>query len=211
MFYKGNIEQIKKVIVSDPSYKEGVWCRYESNKFDPRAHWRVQMAVNEVSGNGVDFAMLLTSNALIGKGCVLNKDGCSFSHPERLDMKETDIGMDTACIALGVNDVADEIKASINEWQPDCALKTLTDGIFGDVVEGSYKGFVFLLYIGGYLDKDTGYSVKDIVQYLSSSFKIKNLELVKDEQGIEDKIAEAEGKKDPSGKGGKEKGNDLEI
>lgn len=218
MFYKGQIEQINKVVVSDPSYKEGVWCRYESDRVDSGGPWRVQMAINEVTDNvdgydikGIDFAMLLSSSLIFAKTCNLAKDGSSFSHPKPLEMKETEIGMDTACIALGINDVADEIKASIDEWQPNCALKTLTDGMFGNVIEGSHEGVGYLLYISGYLDEDTGYSVEDIVQYLTSAFKIKELELVKDEPAIDEKIANAENQKQSSAKTAVEKDNDLSI
>lgn len=198
MFYKGQIEKINKVVVSDPSYKEGVWCRYESDKVDNSGPWRVQMVVNEYADNvdgyeikGIDFSLLLSSSLIFAKTCNLSKDGSSFSHPKPLEMKETEIGMDTACIALGINEVADEIKASIDKWQPDCALKTLTDGMFGNVIEGSHEGVGYLLYISGYLDEDTGYSVEDIVQYLTSAFKIKDLQLVKDEPSIDEKIADA--------------------
>lgn len=216
MFYKGKIDQINKVVVSDPSYKEGVWCRYESDAVDSNGPWRVQLAVNEVTDNvegyefkGIDFAVLLSSSLIFEKTCNLTKDGSSFSHPKPLEMKETEIGMDTACIALGINDIADEIKASIDEWQPDCALKTLTDGMFGNVYEGSHEGIVYLLYISGYIDEDAGYSVEDIVEYLSSAFKIKELELVKDEPELKDIITEAESLKESSGKGGSEKDNDA--
>lgn len=207
MFYKGQIEKINKVVVSDPSYKEGVWCRYESDKVDSSGPWRVQMVVNEYADNvdgydikGIDFSLLLSSSLIFAKTCNLAKDGSSFSHPKPLEMKETEIGMDTACIALGINDVADEIKASIDEWQPSCALKTLTDGMFGNVIEGSHEGVTYLLYVSGYFDEDTGYTVDDIVQYLSSVFKIKELELVKDEPAIDEKITEAENLKEPSSK-----------
>jgi len=206
MFYKGQIEKVNKVVVSDPSYQEGVWCRYESDKIDSGGPWRVQMAVNEVTDNtygietkGVEFALLLSSNLLSEKACELNKeDGSSYLVPmalhKMLHMKETEIGMDTACVALGVNEVADEIKASRDEWQPGCALKTITDGMFGNVQEGSLNGSACLLYISGYLDEDAGYSAQDIVNYLSTNFKIKDLELVKDKPALEDEIKKAKGK-----------------
>lgn len=195
MFYKGEIEQLNEVVVSDPSYKDGVWCRYESDKVDSGGPWRVQMAINDVTDNcdgfeikGVDFALLLSSSLIFEKTCQLNKDGQGFSCPQMLEMKKTEIGMDTACVALGINEVADEIKASIDEWQPACAFKTSTDGFFGEVYEGSHEGKAYLLYITGYLDEDTGYSVEDVVSYLSENFQIKNLELVKDELGLDEKI-----------------------
>lgn len=195
MFYKGQIEQINKVVVSDPSYKEDVWCRYESQNF-ASGPWNVQLSVNDITDSingfelkGVRFNILLH----IGdkNRCELHMDGSGFSLPADLEAKEYEIGMDTACVALGINDVADEIKASREEWKPGCGLNTLTDGFFGDVYEGSYNGKIHLLCVSGYLDEDTGYSVDDIVNYLSSNFKIENLELVKDKLALEDEIAKA--------------------
>lgn len=207
MFYKGEIEQINKVVISDPSYSKNVWCRYESNTIDNGGPWRVQLAVNDVSDivdgyeiKGVDFSLLLSSNLIFEKACELNRDGRGFAHPKMLEMKETEIGMDTACVALGVNDVADEIIASRDEWQPDCALRTLTDGMFGTVYEGSHEGVVYFLCIGGFFDEDTGHTVEDVVQYLTSAFKIKSLELVKDEPCIEEKIADAKAQTEESTK-----------
>lgn len=198
MFYKGEIEQVNKVVVSDPSYNKGVWCRYESNAIDSSGPWRVQLAVNEVVDRvddyefrGVDFSLLLSSGLIFPKACNLHKDGNGFSYPKPLEIKEVEIGMDTACIALGINDVADEIIASREDWQPSCALKTLTDGMFGNVYEGSNEGIVYMLNVTGYLDEDAGYSVEDIVRYLTSAFKIQKLELEKDEPAIDEKIADA--------------------
>lgn len=223
MFYNGQIEKINKVVVSDPSYKEGVWCRYESNQIDSGGPWRVQMAINEVSDHvdgfdikGVEFALLLSSSLLSKKPCELSKEGSSYLVPmtlhKMLKMKETEVGMDTACVALGVNEVADEIKASRDEWQPDCALKTLTDGMFGNVQEGSVNGSICLLYISGYLDEDTGYSVQDIVNYLSTNFKIKDLELVKEKPALEDEITKAKSKENiDKVKNEAQKDADLEL
>lgn len=200
MFYKGQIEQIDRVVVSDPSYAADVWCRYEGQNFASGGPWKVQLAINDVSENvdgfdikGVDFSMLLyTGNE---KLCVLKPDGTGFSHPSFVKMKEFEIGMDTACVALGINGVADEIKASRGEWKPGCSLNTMTDGLFGNVYEGSCYGKTHLLYVSGYLDEDTGYSLKDIVDYLVSNFEIKKLELVKEEPAIDAKISSAEQKK----------------
>ena len=40
---------------------------------------------------------------------------------------------------MGINEAADEIKDSIDDWQPECSLETLTDGEFGYVKEGKKK------------------------------------------------------------------------
>ena len=218
LFYKGSIEKINKVVVSDPSYKEGVWCRYESDKMESSGSWKVQLAINDVLENvdgfdirGVDFTLLLSSNLVHEKNCELSEDGQSFSHPKMLKIKEIEIGMDTACVALGINEFADEIKASIDEWKPGCALNTMTDGLFGSVCEGSCSGKTHLLYISGYLDEDTGYSKEDIVNYLVTAFEIEDLELIKDNISLDEKVAEAKEKALTAPFDTGEKAKDFEI
>ena len=208
MFYKGRIDEIKRVVVSDPSYGKDVWCRYECTKLAWGKPWNVQLAVNEVvtpyedfTCKGVGFGLLLVSGSVLQEACRLEPDGSSFSYPSKLiSLKETEIGMDTACVALGINSVADEISASKGSWQPPCALRTLTDGMFGVVYEGTNYGYTHLIYVDGYLDEDTGYSVEDIVRYLTAAFEIKDLQLVQEKQGLDAQIAEA-GKQveEPSG------------
>ena len=218
MFYKGNIEKINKVVVSDPSYKQDVWYRYESDKMDSSGAWRVQLAVNDVSEKvdgfdikGIDFSLLLSSGVVKEKSCELKKDGSGFTHPKLLNIKEFEIGVDHACVALGINEAADEIKASIGEWKPSCALNTMTDGLFGNVYEGSCYGKTHLLYISGFLDEDTGYSKDNLVNYLVHTFEIKDLELIKDAFSLDEKVAEAKEtvSKTPNKKN--DKVNDLEI
>lgn len=198
MFYNGKIDKINKLVVSDPSYGAAVSCRYECNNAASGKPWNVQLAIANTESayegftcRGVEFGMLLTSGSLPSGHGILSADGASFSCPERLSIKEYEIGMDTACVALGINACADEINASCGAWQPPCALKTLTDGLFGSVFEGTYSGATHLVYISGYLDEDTGYSVDDIVKYLSSTFEFKDLQIVKEKASLDDRIGEA--------------------
>lgn len=198
MFYKGKIDEVRKVVVSDPSYGKDVDCRYECTNPATGKPWSVQLAVNEVitpyedfTCKGVGFGLLLVSGSVPQGACRLEADGSSFSYPKLISLKETEIGMDTACVALGINSVADEISASAGAWQPPCALRTLTDGMFGTVYEGSCYGKTHLIYVDGYLDEDAGYSIEDIVRYLTSTFEIKDLQLVQEKVSLDDKITEA--------------------
>ena len=63
-----------------------------------------------------------------------------------------------------------------DDWQPECSLNTLTDGIFGTVKEGKAKDNVVFIWLSGYLDEDTGYSIEDIVDYLQYQLNITELE-----------------------------------
>lgn len=197
MLYKGRIDNLQKLVVSDPSYGEDVWCRYESTNFPPGKKWAAQLQVNEYNRkldgftlSGVEFSLMLCTAAL-EKNCRFSDD-MGFICPMALDVGEpTEIGMDTACVALGINARADLIKAEQGSWQPDCALKTLTDGFFGDVFEGKYEGLVWLVVVSGALDDDTGYTVQDVVDYLRDAFEIKDLELVQEKAAVNERIAEA--------------------
>ena len=98
-----------------------------------------------------------------------------------IDAKNYEIGMDSACIAFGINDVAQKIIESKDIWQPDCALRTLTDGMFGNVIEGTNDNELQFICIDGYFDDDTGFTESDILNYIVNNFKILELkELGKD-------------------------------
>jgi len=106
--------------------------------------------------------------------CELKNEG-SFSYLSENKITETDIGIDTACVALGINKFAKEINNSTEDWQPDCSLRTLSDGIFGSVKEGKVGEDINFIWISGYLDSDTGYSFEDIIDYLERQLNITEL------------------------------------
>lgn len=181
MNYKGKIKNINHIVISDPSYEEGVWCRYERKNLNEK-NWFVDLEINDVSEeyeglttSGTEFRMLLQPNR---NNCEMVNDGIKYLKGINID--KFDIGMDTACIALGINEYAREIVNSHDEWQPECAMKTLTDGIFGEVMEGEKNDKLSFIFITGYLDKDTGYSKEDILDYISDQFQIEDLEKEKD-------------------------------
>ena len=201
MEFKGICESLDRIVVSDPSYGDDIYCRYERNDIHGKG-WKVQGFVNDYSNNidgydvcGVEFIIGLSAP---DEHLNLHEDG-SFAHYERNSVREFTIGMDTACVGLGVNEMADEIKARRDEWQPDCCLKTLSDGLFGSVHEGSFEGQVRFLVLSGYLDEDTGYSKDDILNYLVSSMNI----VLDKALGIDEVLSEAKNK---SGSGNVNKG-----
>lgn len=55
------------------------------------------------------------------------------------------------------------------------SLNTLTDGIFGYVKEGTKDNTIDFIWISGYLDEDTGYSINEILDYICTQFEVKNL------------------------------------
>lgn len=177
MRYKGKIEKLDQIIVSDPIYGKDVDCRYERTNINGH-NWNVNIEINDFSEkidniqlNGIEFFILLNNP---NKPTYLNEDG-SFRYQPDNKIKEIMIGMDTACIALGINNYANDIRDSKGDWQPDNSLNTLTDGIFGYVKEGTKDNTIDFIWILGYLDEDTGYSINEILDYICTQFEVKNL------------------------------------
>lgn len=141
-----------------------------------------------ITVNGIEFFVGLV---VPGEHLELHEDG-SFAYYAGNKIKEFVIGMDTACVGLGINNVADEILAARDEWQPGCCLNTLTDGQFGNVFEGSFDNEVKFIVLSGFLDEDTGYSKEDILNYLVSGL---NIELVRN-LGIDEVLSNAKDKSD---------------
>lgn len=177
MKFGGKIKEINQIIVSDPSYKKGEYGRYEKTNINAK-NMDVSIQIHDYSQkidnlqiNGIEFFVLISNP---DAPCRLMEDG-SFTHYEKDKIFETDIGIDTACVAFGINKFADDIRAAQNEWQPPLALKTLSDGIFGDVKEGTEDGNINFIYISGFLDEDTDYSINDVVDYISKYLDVKDL------------------------------------
>lgn len=132
MKYKGKIEKINHIVISDPTYDRGTWCRYEKVGLKEK-DWVIDINTEtierEIYGHNYsenEFSILLKKDNEI----------CSFednklNYKKGIYLKKCEIGMDTACIALGINKNANEIIESKDEWQPDCAIRTGSDGIFG--------------------------------------------------------------------------------
>lgn len=91
-------------------------------------------------------------------------------------LKQYDIGVDTACFAMGINDYAKEIEEMRDEWQPECSIRTGTDGTMGSVIEGIRDNKLrFLLIISG-VNKDFC-SRNELFDYIKERFDIKKLKM----------------------------------
>ena len=180
MLYKGIIKELKKLVVSDPNYKKDVWCRYENNNLHLK-NCNVLLEVERYKGNedgyvfeGIDIRVIIFDSKI---NCELIEG--AFTSSEEVTLKEYTIGMDSACVAIGANDIAELICSQVDEWQPCTCLRTLTDGLFGTVYEGKTpRDRTDCIYFDGFLDADTGYSVDDIVKYLEHNLLIKDLKEV---------------------------------
>ncbi len=182
MRYKGKIDYINHIVVSDPTYNKDVWCRYENNDLDEQ-NWIVNLSIDLVKEKVADyiiksyyFELLLKKNE---HDCELINDG-KVRYSKRNKINQYDIGIDTACISLGINEYANEIINSKEEYQPDCSLNTGTDGIFGSVLEGTKKNKINFILISGCFDESM-IEENELLVYLERQFKIKDLKVVKDD------------------------------
>lgn len=176
MKFKGKIEDINHIVVSDPSYKKDVWCRYEKENLNEK-NWIVDLDICPVEDKienyyikGIEFSLLIQKDK---EDCEFDDEG-NFSYLNDIEMKDYKIAMDTACIALGINNNAREIIDSKEEWQPSCAIRTGTDGMFGEVSEGIRDGKLCFLLITGYFEEEF-INENELFEYLKEQFEIKDL------------------------------------
>lgn len=178
---KGKIDNINHIVISDPIYDENVWCRYEKNNLKEK-DWIVNLDIcstetktDDYNIKGVEFLLLIKKNEY---DCEIDEDG-NLSYLKDIELKDYTIGMDSACVALGLNDNAKEIINSKDEWQPLCAIRTGTDGTFGDVSEGIKDGKLCFLFVTGYIDEEF-INQNELFDYLVNQFQIK--ELIKEDK-----------------------------
>lgn len=176
MKYKGKINNLNHIVVSDPCYENGVWCRYEKNNLKEK-DWLVNLdilptetKIDDYCIRGNEFFLLIQKDE---KDCSLD-DNRTLSYAKNIELEDYTIGMDSACIALGINEKAKKIIDSHDEWQPLCAIKTGVDGTFGEVSEGIRDGKLCFLLINGYFEEDF-IDQKDLLKYLTSQFEISDL------------------------------------
>lgn len=187
MRYKGLIKDLNHIVISDPFYENGVLCRYEKNNLNEK-DWNVDLQIYLVKAAfeehdiwGTEFYLLLQKDK---RDCQI--DLGTIRYLSNIEVKNYTIGMDTACVALGINKDAKKIIDSREKWQPDCAIKTGTDGTFGEVTEGIKGGKICFLLVTGYVEEEFC-DENEMLKYLVNHFEIKGLSEFIDKNKIEDK------------------------
>ena len=66
-------------------------------------------------------------------------------------------------------------------------MNTLSDGLFGEVKEGNEDNEIDFIFISGFLDEDTQYSIDDVLEYITTHLEVKDL--YKEINGIKVPIA----------------------
>ena len=112
MLYKGKIKELNQIIISDPSYDTDVDCRYENKSINGK-NFDVDIEIHDyvekyhdLQVDGIEFFVLIHKPEM---KCNLDKDG-NYSHYKNDNVIEKTIGIDTACIAFGINKYADRNK-----------------------------------------------------------------------------------------------------
>ena len=111
MKYRGNINYLDSLVIKDPFYSNEVPLQYNKKNLD-FSDAEVHL---DIKNDNEYFCYNI-------KLLIFGKD------PSSSEMK-------SSSVAIGADLKADEIKSLEGEWQPDCALRTGTDGYFGCVTE----------------------------------------------------------------------------
>lgn len=202
---KGNIRNFERLVISDPHYDPKVWCRYDK-KLDKIEDWEahfiirdyedeVEMRGQKLKLSGIEYSVLMKRpNAeceLLDVGSVGYKRGAK--------LKKYEIGVDTAQVAFGVNEKAEEINnyakeinnSSIGEllsdYNPKFAIQTNSDGKYGTVQEGIVGNKTQFIILNGYFDSYADVqSVEELKDYFKKQFNIENMEVEQELKEIEE-------------------------
>ena len=189
MRFKGEIKKINRIIVSDPSYGKEVKCRYEKDNLNLK-NWKVDLQIypikykNVLEFSAITYILLLTENNDL---CKVDDEG-GISYNNDIKIKNYEIGVDTSCLALGVNDKVEDILKSKDIWHPKNAIETGGDGTYCTVTEGKKNNDIKFLLITGYSD-DSITNNNQLLEYLTNQFEIENMVIqktkLKDIEGIQ--------------------------
>lgn len=168
MKYIGKLNGLDSLVIKDPYYSNAVPIQYNKKNLD-FSDAEVHL---DIKNDNECFCFNI-------KLLIFGKD------PSSSEVKSYEIGMDSACIAIGADLKADEIKSMEGEWQPTCALRTGTDGYFGYVTEflkilghddvtkePIYK--VNCIALEATIDEEM-YTEEELVDYFKEQLHIQNL------------------------------------
>lgn len=119
------------VVFSDPWYDENVWCQYRE-KFTA-TDWLVKMET-KISDGFISIQMVLGRPTVLAS--IMTKEtekGLEINFPARYQVKDVELGMDTASIFCGTRE-------HWNNFAKEASIRTGTDGIFGDLMVFTCKG-----------------------------------------------------------------------
>lgn len=200
MKYKGTIKNLNHIVVSDPHYLQDVWCRYDKT-FNKKEDWKVEFIIKDVDEmqeykgqefkvEGLDFCIIIKKE---NATCDLLDIG-KYMYKKGTEIKEIEIGIDTAQVCMGVNEKAKEInnyaakmkkddtfENLFTNYNPSFAIQTMSDGILGSVQEGIIDGDINFICITGFFDECADVkNIDELKDYIIEQLNIEELELEKE-------------------------------
>lgn len=166
--YRGKLSYLNDFLATDPSYKDGVWCRYHSNKPFAKGDWDVELILNTVDGD-------LEVNLQVSNGVHIEYTSNGFMWPEGYERDETfstQLGMDTACIYIGCNESSKEMTQLINDdsiWDFPNTIRIGADGLFGNLWEGLKDSKIHFILIMGLIPSYACCSEQEAVNILENN------------------------------------------
>ena len=155
------------VVFSDPGYDETVWCQYR-NEFTA-TDWLVKMDTKAEKGF-ISIQMLLGRPTVLASVMTKEVDGgLQINFPGRYEVKDVELGMDTAAIFCGT-------KEQWDNFAEEASIGTGTDGLFGDLMVFTCKGendpAGFLLTAGL---EENFMGEEELIDHFFSSFNAKEI------------------------------------
>lgn len=198
----GVIKNLNKIVVSDPNYNKNVWCRYDRT-LEQIMDWKVKIIVQDYDElidaddedsriKGLEYKIFLHRKDILAT----LKDDLVFA-PKGITFTNTEIGVDSAQLAFGINEKAAEINKHskhinnnrldvmqmLQDYNPYFAIQTGSDGCFGSVKEGKKKDELQIILIDGFLDEYASIESKeDLMNYFIDRFNVTGIERTKEEQ-----------------------------
>lgn len=176
---RAHIPFLNGIIISDPSYSNDVWCRYESNVVGK--DWSMFFDSHTTADNEfpefsyIDFSLIIGNEEIASR---IRKIDDRIVYPAKLEVNSFEIGMDTACFCCGAKD-------KVNHFGEMMAINTGTDGLLGDVYEFKLNGKVEAIYFMGSIDASF-IDERGLFQHFKSGF-----DAIEKEQTLQENIKAA--------------------
>lgn len=154
----------KGIIISDPWYKKDVKCRYENRQRMSNYNFHILTEPDEAYKDWFNVAITILDD-VTHQHIKVSDTLDSFTCPHTFKVKKTEIGMDTASILIGSNNVQiEEIHTGTDGYlgtvyQLNRPIKT------GEKTKNQYCGIVFFASFDGTIN-----SVDEIVQKIVYNF-----------------------------------------
>ena len=152
------------ITISDPWYEKGVKCRYENKQRMPDYNLHIQTKQDATYKDWFNVAVTILDDVAY-EHVKINDTLDAFTFPRNFKIKETEIGMDTASILIGSNNVYIEEIHTGTDGYLGTAYQLNRPVKAGDKTKNQYCGVVLFASFDSTLN-----SAEEIVQKLVYNF-----------------------------------------